>query len=54
MSAFCAANKRFALSEETDLEATTEESIECNTSSDPERNKKVFGNNGKVQTVNYT
>ncbi|XP_019734793.1 carboxyl-terminal PDZ ligand of neuronal nitric oxide synthase protein-like [Hippocampus comes] len=48
------ANKRFASSEETDLEATTEESIECNTSSDPERNKKVLGNNGKVQTVNYT
>ncbi|XP_019734792.1 carboxyl-terminal PDZ ligand of neuronal nitric oxide synthase protein-like [Hippocampus comes] len=41
------ANKRFASSEETDLEATTEESIECNTSSDPERNKKVLGNNGK-------
>ncbi|XP_077580875.1 carboxyl-terminal PDZ ligand of neuronal nitric oxide synthase protein-like isoform X2 [Stigmatopora nigra] len=37
------ADKRLALSEETDLEATTEESIECNTSSDPERNKKVLG-----------
>ncbi|XP_077377133.1 carboxyl-terminal PDZ ligand of neuronal nitric oxide synthase protein-like [Festucalex cinctus] len=39
-------DKRLALSE-TDLEATTEESIECNTSSDLERNKKVLGNNGK-------
>ncbi|XP_057713993.1 carboxyl-terminal PDZ ligand of neuronal nitric oxide synthase protein-like [Corythoichthys intestinalis] len=41
------ADKRLALSEETDLEATTEESIECNTSSDLERNKKVLGNNRK-------
>ncbi|XP_061695409.1 carboxyl-terminal PDZ ligand of neuronal nitric oxide synthase protein isoform X2 [Syngnathoides biaculeatus] len=42
-----AADKRFALSEDTDLEATTEESIECNTSSDTERNKTVLGNDGK-------
>ncbi|KAM9791067.1 carboxyl-terminal PDZ ligand of neuronal nitric oxide synthase protein-like isoform X2 [Syngnathus typhle] len=41
------AHERFALSEETDLEATTEESIECNTSSDLGRNKKVIANNGK-------
>ncbi|XP_049602699.1 carboxyl-terminal PDZ ligand of neuronal nitric oxide synthase protein isoform X2 [Syngnathus scovelli] len=41
------AHERFALSEETDLEATTEESIECNTSSDLERKKKVIANNGK-------
>ncbi|XP_060900190.1 carboxyl-terminal PDZ ligand of neuronal nitric oxide synthase protein-like [Labrus mixtus] len=34
------AKKRFALSEETDLEATTEESIECVSSSDPEKSKK--------------
>nr|XP_057925002.1 carboxyl-terminal PDZ ligand of neuronal nitric oxide synthase protein [Doryrhamphus excisus] len=41
------AEERFALSEETDLEGTTEESIECNTSSDLEKNKKVLGKNGK-------
>ncbi|XP_018532792.1 carboxyl-terminal PDZ ligand of neuronal nitric oxide synthase protein [Lates calcarifer] len=43
------AKKRFALSEETDLEATTEESIEC-VSSDLEKSKKdeALGNNGKV------
>ncbi|XP_023283040.1 carboxyl-terminal PDZ ligand of neuronal nitric oxide synthase protein [Seriola lalandi dorsalis] len=34
------AKKRFALSEETDLEATTEESIECASSSDLEKSKK--------------
>uniref|UniRef100_A0A3Q1J7R6 Carboxyl-terminal PDZ ligand of neuronal nitric oxide synthase protein n=2 Tax=Anabas testudineus TaxID=64144 RepID=A0A3Q1J7R6_ANATE len=34
------AKKRFALSEETDLEATTEESIDCVSSSDLEKNKK--------------
>ncbi|XP_034743325.1 carboxyl-terminal PDZ ligand of neuronal nitric oxide synthase protein-like [Etheostoma cragini] len=34
------AKKRFALSEETDLEATTEESIECVSSSDLEKSKK--------------
>lgn len=46
-----AAKKRFALSEETDLEATTEESIECVSSSDPEKSKKEEGhsNNGKVE-----
>lgn len=45
-----AAKKRFALSEETDLEATTEESIECVSSSDPEKSKKdeALGNDGKV------
>ncbi|TNN81545.1 Carboxyl-terminal PDZ ligand of neuronal nitric oxide synthase protein [Liparis tanakae] len=38
------AKKRFALSEETDLEATTEESIECVSSSDLEKsNEKVSG-----------
>ncbi|XP_030259622.1 carboxyl-terminal PDZ ligand of neuronal nitric oxide synthase protein-like [Sparus aurata] len=44
------AKKRFALSEETDLEATTEESIECVSSSDPEKSKKeeAHDNNGKV------
>ncbi|XP_014193411.1 carboxyl-terminal PDZ ligand of neuronal nitric oxide synthase protein isoform X2 [Haplochromis burtoni] len=44
------AKKRFALSEETDLEATTEESIECVSSSDPEKSKKdeALGNDGKV------
>ncbi|XP_031710927.1 carboxyl-terminal PDZ ligand of neuronal nitric oxide synthase protein-like [Anarrhichthys ocellatus] len=42
--------KRFALSEETDLEATTEESIECVSSSDLEKSKKdeALGNNEKV------
>ena len=46
-----AAKKRFALSEETDLEATTEESIECVSSSDPEKSKKeeAHDNNGKVE-----
>ncbi|XP_061654436.1 carboxyl-terminal PDZ ligand of neuronal nitric oxide synthase protein-like isoform X2 [Phyllopteryx taeniolatus] len=39
-----------AVAEETDLEATTEESIECNTSSDMERNKKDIGTNGTVDT----
>ncbi|XP_058494765.1 carboxyl-terminal PDZ ligand of neuronal nitric oxide synthase protein-like [Solea solea] len=34
------AKKRLALSQETDLEATTEESIECVSSSDPEKSKK--------------
>ncbi|XP_040911478.1 carboxyl-terminal PDZ ligand of neuronal nitric oxide synthase protein-like [Toxotes jaculatrix] len=44
------AKKRFALSEETDLEATTEESIECVSSSDLEKSKKdeVLGNDGKA------
>ncbi|KAK2822100.1 hypothetical protein Q5P01_022165 [Channa striata] len=44
------AKKRFALSEETDLEATTEESIECVSSSDLEKNKKgeALVNDGKV------
>ncbi|XP_034559810.1 carboxyl-terminal PDZ ligand of neuronal nitric oxide synthase protein-like [Notolabrus celidotus] len=44
------AKKRFALSEETDLEGTTEESIECVSSSDPEKSKKdeAFNNDGKV------
>ncbi|XP_062285334.1 carboxyl-terminal PDZ ligand of neuronal nitric oxide synthase protein-like [Scomber scombrus] len=43
------AKKRFALSEETDLEATTEESIECVSSSDPEKSKKdeALDNDGK-------
>ncbi|XP_035526005.1 carboxyl-terminal PDZ ligand of neuronal nitric oxide synthase protein-like [Morone saxatilis] len=42
--------KRFALSEETDLEATTEESIECVSSSDLEKSKKdeALGNEGKA------
>ncbi|KAK1879659.1 Carboxyl-terminal PDZ ligand of neuronal nitric oxide synthase protein [Dissostichus eleginoides] len=42
--------KRFALSEETDLEATTEESIECVSSSDLEKSKKdeALSNDGKV------
>ncbi|XP_031149534.1 carboxyl-terminal PDZ ligand of neuronal nitric oxide synthase protein-like [Sander lucioperca] len=44
------AKKRFALSEETELEATTEESIECVSSSDLEKSKKdeALGNNDKV------
>ncbi|XP_068196974.1 carboxyl-terminal PDZ ligand of neuronal nitric oxide synthase protein-like [Antennarius striatus] len=44
------ARKRFALSEETDLEATTEESIECVSSSDLEkvRKEEAFRNNGKA------
>ncbi|XP_029310112.1 carboxyl-terminal PDZ ligand of neuronal nitric oxide synthase protein-like isoform X1 [Cottoperca gobio] len=44
------AKKRFALSEETDLEATTEESIECVSSSDLEKSKKdeALDNDGKV------
>ncbi|XP_037643514.1 carboxyl-terminal PDZ ligand of neuronal nitric oxide synthase protein-like [Sebastes umbrosus] len=43
------AKKRFALSEETDLEATTEESIECVSSSDLEKSKKdeALDNNEK-------
>lgn len=46
-----AAKKRFALAEETDLEATTEESVECVSSSDPEKSKQdeVICNNGKVE-----
>lgn len=50
-SGLSAAKKRFALSEETDLEATTEESIECVSSSDPEKSKKdeAIGNDGKVK-----
>ncbi|XP_051254063.1 carboxyl-terminal PDZ ligand of neuronal nitric oxide synthase protein-like isoform X1 [Dicentrarchus labrax] len=42
--------KRFALSEETDLEATTEESIECVSSSDLEKSKKdeALCNEGKA------
>ncbi|KAJ4936915.1 hypothetical protein JOQ06_001500 [Pogonophryne albipinna] len=42
--------KRFALSEETDLEASTEESIECVSSSDLEKSKKdeALSNDGKV------
>uniref|UniRef100_A0A3P8RYT0 Carboxyl-terminal PDZ ligand of neuronal nitric oxide synthase protein n=1 Tax=Amphiprion percula TaxID=161767 RepID=A0A3P8RYT0_AMPPE len=45
------AKKRFALSEETDLEATTEESIECVSSSDLEKSKKdeALGSDGKVE-----
>ncbi|KAM4604958.1 carboxyl-terminal PDZ ligand of neuronal nitric oxide synthase protein-like [Polymixia lowei] len=44
------AKKRFALSEETDLEATTEESIDCISSSDLERSKRdeAPGSDGKV------
>nr|XP_046265674.1 carboxyl-terminal PDZ ligand of neuronal nitric oxide synthase protein-like [Scatophagus argus] len=44
------AKKRLALSEETDLEATTEESIECVSSSDLDKSKKeeAFSNDGKV------
>ncbi|CAN9503134.1 unnamed protein product [Ophioblennius macclurei] len=44
------AKKRFALSEETDLEATTEESIECASSSDVEKNKKdeAVSDDGKI------
>ncbi|XP_059201215.1 carboxyl-terminal PDZ ligand of neuronal nitric oxide synthase protein-like [Centropristis striata] len=44
------AKKRFALSEETDLEATTEESIECASSSDLEKGKKdeALSNNEKA------
>ncbi|XP_054452566.1 carboxyl-terminal PDZ ligand of neuronal nitric oxide synthase protein-like [Anoplopoma fimbria] len=44
------AKKRFALSEETDLEATTEESIECVSSSDLEKSKKdeALGDSEKV------
>lgn len=50
-SALSAAKKRFALTEETDLEATTEESIECVSSSDLEKSKKeeTFSNSGKVE-----
>ncbi|XP_051254070.1 carboxyl-terminal PDZ ligand of neuronal nitric oxide synthase protein-like isoform X2 [Dicentrarchus labrax] len=45
--------KRFALSEETDLEATTEESIECVSSSDLEKSKKdeALCNEGKVHVL---
>lgn len=45
------AAKRFALTEETDLEATTEESIECVSSSDLEKSKKeeTFSNSEKVE-----
>ncbi|MEQ2248954.1 hypothetical protein ILYODFUR_024444 [Ilyodon furcidens] len=44
------AKKRLALSEETDLEATTEESIECVSSSDLEKHKKdeALGADAKV------
>ncbi|KAM4729073.1 carboxyl-terminal PDZ ligand of neuronal nitric oxide synthase protein-like [Anableps anableps] len=44
------AKKRLALLEETDLEATTEESIECVSSSDLEKNKKdeALGADAKV------
>nr|XP_040027613.1 carboxyl-terminal PDZ ligand of neuronal nitric oxide synthase protein-like [Gasterosteus aculeatus aculeatus] len=44
------AKKRFALSEGADLEATTEESIECVSSSGLEKSKKdeALGNNEKV------
>ncbi|XP_037314470.2 carboxyl-terminal PDZ ligand of neuronal nitric oxide synthase protein-like [Pungitius pungitius] len=44
------AKKRFALSEGADLEATTEESIECVSSSDLEKSKKdeALGNNETV------
>nr|XP_020441470.1 carboxyl-terminal PDZ ligand of neuronal nitric oxide synthase protein [Monopterus albus] len=44
------AKKKLALSEETDLEATTEESIECVSSSDLEKSKKdeAFRNDDKV------
>lgn len=47
------AKKRFALTEETDLEATTEESIECISSSDPEKSKKeeTFSSSGKVRKL---
>ncbi|XP_030017124.1 carboxyl-terminal PDZ ligand of neuronal nitric oxide synthase protein-like [Sphaeramia orbicularis] len=46
------AKKRLALSEETDLEATTEESIECVSSSDLEKSKKdeAHGNGGKTSS----
>lgn len=39
------------MSEETDLEATTEESIECVSSSDLEKSKKdeALSNDGKVE-----
>lgn len=39
------------MSEETELEATTEESIECVSSSDLEKSKKdeALGNNDKVE-----
>ncbi len=51
MSGVCTAKKRFALSDETDLEATTEESIECVSSSDLEKSKKeeALSNDGKVE-----
>ena len=51
VSGLSAAKKRFALSEETDLEATTEESIECVSSSDLEKSKKdeALSNDGKVK-----
>ncbi|KAF1383500.1 hypothetical protein PFLUV_G00132530 [Perca fluviatilis] len=44
------AKKRFALPEETELEATTEESIECVSLSDLEKSKKdeALGNNDKM------
>uniref|UniRef100_A0A667YMM3 Carboxyl-terminal PDZ ligand of neuronal nitric oxide synthase protein n=1 Tax=Myripristis murdjan TaxID=586833 RepID=A0A667YMM3_9TELE len=46
------AKKRFALSEETDLEATTEESIDCISSSDLERGKRdeALGDDGKASS----
>ncbi|KAM3604298.1 uncharacterized protein V6R79_009176 [Siganus canaliculatus] len=44
------AKKRFALSEETDLEVTTEESLECVSSSDLEKGRKegALSNDSKV------
>lgn len=52
LSDLSAAKKRFAMSEETDLEATTEESIECVSSSDLEKSKKdeALANDGKVES----
>ncbi|XP_026169627.1 carboxyl-terminal PDZ ligand of neuronal nitric oxide synthase protein-like [Mastacembelus armatus] len=46
------AKKRFALSEETDLEATTEESIECASSSDLEKSKKDKAHDNNVKVSN--
>lgn len=51
-SGVSAAKKRFALSEGADLEATTEESIECVSSSGLEKSKKdeALCNNEKVKS----
>ncbi|CAL1579956.1 unnamed protein product [Knipowitschia caucasica] len=48
-SAVVPAQKKFAVSSETDLEATTEESIECTSSSEPEKSRKEEVNTGAAK-----